>query len=586
MTLSEAYCFEPTLDHILETYCHPQYQGKQLSFWLFEDRTARQQARQTFASNGIQAQFYSAYKPLVTYVMDELDISQIAKLQIYYPVIRTGSSKRFLLEAYPLNDMVGDIEVIFLPQSQLTDDPVYQIILTDHIGHETEKRVFAPNHEITGCCGDTFLSPTGWIRMTDGDLIIRDEALQTDYQILFQTVLEAIKAHHWPDTEPFFKNLVIQATLPFRETPLNVGTEKISLQEALHEDLYFSLLEYFRVISGRSTQERDFQPGQIIPDIRYQAGPLKVVVTSDKQMTYDDMPDMEHVYKDLADAGAPLSFTQIASEMDKIPGRIFDCYSVQGRLIRAKYHPGDDQAVVISGAQHANETSGVVGALRAAHYLATQTQAHFTICPVENPDGYALHQYFCRQNPSHMHHAARYTALGDDLEYRSGALQYEKQSRLTAFDLSGAALHLNMHGYPAHEWTRPLSGYLPKGFEMWTIPKGFFLIMRFHSGWKSIASRLIEAVTAELAKNKTLKEFNQTQIQRYQTHTEDHSLTLVNGFPCLFMATEQSPCPMTLITEYPDETIYGSDFCLAHEAQTQTIISAYTHFQKLYSGKS
>ena len=52
---------------------------------------------------------------------------------------------------------------------------------------------------------------------------------------------------------------------------------------------------------------------------------------------------------------------------------------------------------------------------------------------------------------------------------------YEIGARNQALELSGAQLHLNLHGYPAHEWTRPFTGYLPRGFELWTIPKGFFL---------------------------------------------------------------------------------------------------------------
>ncbi|NWM44847.1 peptidase M14, partial [Escherichia coli] len=84
---------------------------------------------------------------------------------------------------------------------------------------------------------------------------------------------------------------------------------------------------------------------------------------------------------------------------------------------------------------------------------------------------------------------ARYTALGDDLEYRTAAQPHEKAIRFEAQRLSGARLHINLHGYPAHEWTRPLSGYMPRGFAMWTLPKGFFLIMRYQHGWEERAER-------------------------------------------------------------------------------------------------
>ncbi len=130
--------------------------------------------------------------------------------------------------------------------------------------------------------------------------------------------------------------------------------------------------------------------------------------------------------------------------------------------------------MMISAGQHANETTGIVGALRAANRLAARKGAHFTISPQENPDGYEIHKRLCVLQPHHMHHASRYTALGDDLEYRSGESLFEKAIRVEAEALTNAKLHVNLHGYPSHEWTRPLSGYVPRSFAMWTLPKGFF----------------------------------------------------------------------------------------------------------------
>ena len=100
-----------------------------------------------------------------------------------------------------------------------------------------------------------------------------------------------------------------------------------------------------------------------------------------------------------------------------------------------------------------------------------------------------------------MLHASRYSALGDDIAYRERAPFFERDGRHQAHAISGAQLHINLHGYPAHEWTRPLSGYLPRHFELWTIPKGFFLVLRHHPGWGERARRLIEGVTARLARN-------------------------------------------------------------------------------------
>ncbi len=39
--------------------------------------------------------------------------------------------------------------------------------------------------------------------------------------------------------------------------------------------------------------------------------------------------------------------------------------------------------------------------------------------------------------------------------------------------------------------------------------------------------------------------------------------------------------PLTLITEYPDETIYGDAFIAAHTAQMATVVAAYDALQSL-----
>src|SRR5688572_17382301 len=83
---------------------------------------------------------------------------------------------------------------------------------------------------------------------------------------------------------------------------------------------------------------------------------------------------------------------------------------------------------------------------RSTGALLADPAVDLALIPVETPDGYALHGRLCEANPRHMHHAARYTALGNDLEYCSDDPQTEKGARLRALSLSGARLHVNLHG--------------------------------------------------------------------------------------------------------------------------------------------
>ena len=184
-----------------------------------------------------------------------------------------------------------------------------------------------------------------------------------------------------------------------------------------------------------------------------------------------------------------------------------------------------------------------------------------------------------------MYHAARYTALGDDLEYRTeetaGPYLFEKKIRFEAERLSGARLHVNLHGYPAHEWTRPLSGYVPRNFAMWTLPKGFFLIARYHSGWAAQAEQLLDKVTRHLGAIPGLLDYNDRQITLYEIHAGETGFRIINGFPCLASIDDRHTVPMTLITEYPDETVYGDAFIAGHTAQMETVLSAYRAWQEI-----
>jgi hypothetical protein len=273
-------------------------------------------------------------------------------------------------------------------------------------------------------------------------------------------------------------------------------------------------------------------------------------------------------------ADAAPGLAQIHRELAMLPGETFEGISREGRPVRGVYRAGSRPAVLVTSGQHANETSAPVGTLRAVRRLLANPDSNIAYIPVENPDGYALHGRLCEANPRHMHHAARYTSLGNDLEYGRSEPLYEIGARNQALAMSGAQLHLNFHGYPAHEWTRPFTGYLPGGFELWTIPKGFFLIMRHHPSWDGTARTLIEAVTTGLSAVPGLAEFNRRQIEICSIHSGGTPYEIINDVPCLITADERHPSPLTLITEFPDETIYGDAYRFAHTVQMATVIAA------------
>ncbi|HEV2282320.1 MAG TPA: M14 family zinc carboxypeptidase, partial [bacterium] len=327
----------------------------------------------------------------------------------------------------------------------------------------------------------------------------------------------------------------------------------------------------FKHRAGRPIDDRTTRPGQIVPDIRGGAESPQVRVTLE---TPAAEPSRAGPPARLESAAGPLALSEVWDATAALGGQPIAARSRQSRPVRGVYRAGRRPAIVVTAGQHANETTGVVGALRAARRLVEDPGASFAVIPLENPDGYALHRRLCRTNPRHMHHAARYTALGDDLQSRTHEPWHEKAARLDAQRLSGARLHVNLHGYPAHEWTRPLTGYLPRGFQTWSVPKGFYLILRHHRTWTPRVRGFLDALTARLAAVPGLVEFNRSQLAASEPHTGERPDPVLHDIPCQIVEDDAAPFPLGLITEFPDETIYGDLFVLAHTVQMETVLAA------------
>ncbi|MFD4840489.1 peptidase M14 [Achromobacter sp. NPDC058515] len=564
--------FDRTLDAWTHAYMAPAWRGAVVEGWLFEGVEARRAAQARLAQAGVTARFRSAYKPLLHYFLEEVEREGLVSAAVRYPLHEHAQAKRFTLEAYPLVALLEGVRVTMQPGAA---DLHYDVSLTYADGRKLDTRVYAPNQLGHAPDGTPELSPTGWLRVLDADGAVQTDAAQaTEYQLLFRSILDTVRNHAWGAHEPYFDRLEIRVDLPGIDFALPVDEEIVSTFEALHEDIYFSLLEHFQQHSGRPSGDRGLQPGQIIPDIRRHDGAARVLISLEPFAAPAPVAPAA-LEAPLAQAREPLSAGQIAGCMAAFGGDAFQAVSRQGRPVLGTYVRGPGPAVFISGAQHANETSGVVGALRAAQTLAARGDAHFALIAAENPDGYALFNRLREHHPRHMLHASRYSALGDDIAYRERAPFFEREGRHQAHAISGAQLHINLHGYPAHEWTRPLSGYLPRHFELWTIPKGFFLVLRHHPGWAERARRLIEGVTARLARNVPgLVEFNARQLELFHAHALESGFDVLNGIPVQVAESDREALPLALISEFPDETVYGDRFLFAHTVQMETVLAA------------
>jgi hypothetical protein len=553
------------LDRLAQRLLDGPFRGGPVEAWLFEDVERRRAAERELANHGLTVTLRSAYKPLLHFFLEEVSFQSLRRVAVQYPVHEAADPVRFLLEAYPLAALLRGIEVRFDPGDP---DLSYHVELERRDGMRETHRVFAPNRLGEDHVGQPVLVPTGWLRIQGEPGV--DEALETEYEAIFTDVVRIVRDHPWGPTEPYFERLTVRAEIPGADQSLGYGQECISLAEALHEDLYFSLLEVLKQRGGRAVDDRTARPGQIVPEIQYtRAGPHV-------RVTLEAFEESEPVSTPVAleTATRPLGLAQVSAELSALSGRPLHAQSRQGRPVTGVYHPGARPAILITAGQHGNEPSGVVGALRAARQLAGRPDTHFAVIPVENPDGYVLHRQLSVMHPSHLHHAGRYTAFGDDVGARESEPWYETAARVEARRLSGATLHVNLHGYPSHEWTRPLTGYVPRGFGPWMIPKGFFLMVRHHIAWAERAATFLALLTERLGQIRDLVRLNRAQIETYRIHAGDLTFPVYHDVPCQLIADDQAAVPLTVVTEFPDETIYDDFFVLAHTVQMQTVLAA------------
>lgn len=144
------------------------------------------------------------------------------------------------------------------------------------------------------------------------------------------------------------ERLEIRVDIPGMEFDPGVDEELLSTYEAMHEDIYFSLLEFFQGYANRPPGDRGLQPGQIIPLVRRTDGLARV------RMSIEPFEPLEPVgpaalAELLAQTTAPLDAGRIAGQMAQLGGVPFQAVSRQGRPVLGAYVAGPGPAVFISG---------------------------------------------------------------------------------------------------------------------------------------------------------------------------------------------------------------------------------------------
>ncbi len=531
--------------------------------------------------------------------------AQATRLTVTYPSGPQDSPGRFLQELYPLSALMEreGLAVEFLPGKA---DPSYTAALYRGDTRVWQGECFIPLHPRLSTDGREVVAPTGWLTVRAGSQTLHDQRLTTDGELFWEWYCGAVLprlldlAHARPGL-PIFRNLSVNLGLSEPDLATGVLDERISMTEALTEEVYFGTVDALKRHLGTSASSRALMPGRIVPvavSTPGRNGWARVILSEYGTL---EMPaeapaglSSKRAEEDIApEQGAfpqnPLRTWQAArAQADRfhlewhVPAMSVDGRPVPAVVRRAETRQG---GVLVTGGQHANETTGPAAAVQLIRTLVAGSLP-FAVLPLENPDGAFLHRALIQLNPEHMHHAARYTSLGDDLEarVREGNPRWEARGRTWAAQAAGATLHLNLHGYPAHEWVRPYSGYAPFGFESWALPAGFMTIVWHHPGLGNEARELAHAIAARLQQLPDVAEHAARACRANAAHSVRPHYELIRGLPFILAEQSGALCPLTVITEAPDETVYGERFRMFVRAHLAVCEAAVAHHQGLRHG--
>ncbi|MFD1733464.1 hypothetical protein ACFSC4_23425 [Deinococcus malanensis] len=136
---------------------------------------------------------------------------------------------------------------------------------------------FTPLAERQSPDGRTVLAPTGWLTVRAGSVTAHDQPVPTDGELFWDwynaTVLPAIlELADQRDDGLVFKNLSVHLHLSEPDLALDVLNERISMTEALTEEIYFGTMDALKRHTSTPVSARHLTPGRIVPVARATPG--------------------------------------------------------------------------------------------------------------------------------------------------------------------------------------------------------------------------------------------------------------------------------------------------------------------------
>ncbi|MFO7707445.1 MAG: M14 family metallopeptidase [Desulfobacterales bacterium] len=263
----------------------------------------------------------NAYKPGLSWLL-EVVLPQIkriappARLEVAYRPFAPGNGalemkSRWLQEIFPGPDLLAaalgvEAETVRLVKRDNLSD-AYRVRAWSRHRRIIFESAFTPRFTrfpyLSGRPAMGVVHPTcGGIRLAVGGKVILDREIPTDREIFwrhFQTVwlpameaamLERLQSGRETQSPAFWEEARFDVAIDETDMRLGLGEERVAPMEALHEDIYFVLLDFFKAFSQEHGLPASISFGRIFPKVsavaargrpsaRFRAHPLAAVAS-------------------------------------------------------------------------------------------------------------------------------------------------------------------------------------------------------------------------------------------------------------------------------------------------------------------
>lgn len=199
-----------------------------------------------------------------------------------------GTPLRWLHEIFPIDEILArelhlDLDSVRFEDAP-EDAPTYEVIATAANGAEILRETFSTKTVLRPYI-DRFRDyemvrvTTGWLRVSVGEETVLDQRIATDPERFWNhfqertlpRIYDYVMDHHDGNPRgggkdaPYFGELEVTLSLSEPHYLLGLDKELISSMDALHEDIYFTTLMFFRILGRNARGDEIVYPGRVSP---------------------------------------------------------------------------------------------------------------------------------------------------------------------------------------------------------------------------------------------------------------------------------------------------------------------------------